>query len=76
MDYISTRDPQRNPATFTDILLGGLAPDGGLYLPADYPQVSDDTLTTWRETLATKGYAALAAEVIKLFVSDIPVGVV
>gem|GEM_PF-37207 len=72
MDYISTRDPQRTPATFTDILLGGLAPDGGLYLPADYPQVSDDTLTTWRETLATKGYAALAAEVIKLFVSDIP----
>ena len=72
MDYISTRDPQRTPATFTDILLGGLAPDGGLYLPADYPQVSDDTLTTWRETLTTKGYAALAAEVIKLFVSDIP----
>ena len=72
MDYISTRDPQRTPSTFTDILLGGLAPDGGLYLPADYPQVSDDTLTTWRETLTTKGYAALAAEVIKLFVSDIP----
>ena len=72
MDYISTRDPQRTPATFTDILLGGLAPDGGLYLPADYPQVSDDTLTTWRETLTTKGYAALATEVITLFVSDIP----
>ena len=30
--YISTRDTQRTPAAFTDILLGGLAPDGGLYL--------------------------------------------
>ena len=66
MDYISTRDPQRTPATFTDILLGGLAPDGGLYLPADYPQVSNDTLTTWRETLTTKGYAALAAGPLSL----------
>lgn len=73
MDYISTRDSSRTPARFSDILLGGLAPDGGLYLPAEYPQLDDATLTKWREVLATEGYAALAAEVISLFVDDIPV---
>ncbi|WP_448852312.1 threonine synthase [Corynebacterium sp. 335C] len=72
MDYISTRDPQAAPARFSDILLGGLAPDGGLYLPAEYPQLDDATLTRWRGVLADGGYAALAAEVLKLFVDDIP----
>ena len=72
VDYISTRDSSRTPATFTDILLGGLAPDGGLYLPAEYPQLSDEQLTAWRSLLAEKGYAAVAAEVLKIFVDDIP----
>ncbi|RSZ62865.1 threonine synthase [Corynebacterium hylobatis] len=72
MEYISTRDSSRTPAKFTDILLGGLAPDGGLYLPAEYPQLSDEQLTQWRNLLAEQGYAALAAEVLKLFVDDIP----
>lgn len=70
--YISTRDTARQPAAFTDILLGGLAPDGGLYLPETYPRIDDATLTQWRQTLAEGGYAALAAEVLKLFVDDIP----
>ncbi|WP_408930807.1 threonine synthase [Corynebacterium axilliensis] len=73
MKYISTRDTQRTPAAFTDILLGGLAPDGGLYLPETYPRIEDATLTAWRDTLAEGGYPALAAEVLKLFVDDIPV---
>ncbi|RNE49540.1 threonine synthase [Corynebacterium alimapuense] len=72
MNYISTRDASSTPATFTDILLGGLAPDGGLYLPAEYPQLSDETLSQWRKLLAEQGYPALAAEVLKLFVDDIP----
>ena len=71
--YISTRDTQRMPAAFTDILLGGLAPDGGLYLPETYPRIEDATLNAWRDTLAEGGYPALAAEVLKLFVDDIPV---
>lgn len=73
MHYISTRDPQARKATFTDILLGGLAPDGGLYLPETYPQVQDAELTRWRDVLAKEGYAALAAEILQLFVDDIPV---
>ncbi len=72
MDYISTRDVSRTPVKFTDILLGGLAPDGGLYLPAEYPHLDDATLTQWRTLLAEQGYAALAAEVLKLFIDDIP----
>lgn len=72
MDYISTRDPDAQPAAFTDILLRGLAEDGGLYLPAEYPRLDEETLGRWREVLETQGYAALAAEVLELFVDDIP----
>ncbi len=46
MKYISTRgnSPAKN---FTEILLGGLAPDGGLYLPEEYPQVTRAELDAW-----------------------------
>ena len=47
MNYLSTRgDP--TPRRFCEILLEGLAPDGGLYLPTHYPQVDEATLTRWR----------------------------
>ncbi|APT82249.1 threonine synthase [Corynebacterium ammoniagenes] len=75
MDYISTRDIDAIPAKFTDILLGGLAPDGGLYLPVEYPQLDAKTLESWRELVSgddEAGYGKLAAEVLKLFVDDIP----
>ncbi len=65
--YVSTRG-DATPRQFCDILLEGLAPDGGLYLPAAYPQVDDATLTRWRGL----GYADLAAEVLSLFIADIP----
>ena len=66
MNYISTRG--QSPAQpFSDILLGGLAPDGGLYLPESYPQVAD-RLASWR----TLSYAELAFEIISLYVDDIP----
>ena len=72
MRYISTRDESRTEISFSDILLGGLAPDGGLYLPAEYPQVTGDMLDRWRKLLNTQGYPALAAEVLQLFIDDIP----
>jgi threonine synthase len=48
MNYISTRgnSPKKK---FTEILLGGLAPDGGLYLPNQYPQITRTELDAWRE---------------------------
>lgn len=72
MRYISTRDPQSTRFSFTDILLAGLAPDGGLFLPEEYPQVDAAQLENWRRVLADDGYAALAFEVLRLFVDDIP----
>ena len=67
MHYQSTRGHPSAPG-FSDILLGGLAPDGGLYLPERYPQVSDQELSAWRKL----SYAALAAEILKKFATDIP----
>lgn len=72
MRYTSTRSSGVAGASFSDILLEGLAADGGLYLPEYYPIVDDTTLTTWRGLLATRGYAALVAEVLKLYIDDIP----
>ena len=69
MNYISTRGAgfgERH--TFSDILLGGLAKDGGLYLPAEYPRVTVDELTAWRAL----SYADLAYEILRKFSDDIP----
>ncbi|KAF1054841.1 MAG: Threonine synthase [Burkholderia gladioli] len=69
MNYISTRGAgigERH--TFSDILLGGLAKDGGLYLPTAYPRVSADELARWR----TLPYAELAFEILSKFSDDIP----
>ncbi|VXB95110.1 Threonine synthase [Burkholderia sp. 8Y] len=69
MNYISTRGAGTGERhTFSDILLGGLAKDGGLYLPAQYPRVSADELARWR----TLSYADLAFEVLSKFSDDIP----
>lgn len=67
MQYVSTRG-QCPPQAFSEILLGGLAPDGGLYLPAQYPQVSAAELDAWRGL----PYADLAFEILKRFATDIP----
>ena len=46
MKYISTRG-DATPRDFCEILLEGLAPDGGLYLPQAYPKVNATTLARW-----------------------------
>jgi threonine synthase len=67
MLYLSTRgDPQRRH--FCEILLEGLAPDGGLYLPERYPRVDAATLARWRGL----SYAELAFEILSLYIDDIP----
>jgi len=71
MNYLSTRGDQ-SPKHFCDILLEGLAPDGGLYLPERYPQVDDATLSRWREVYHKQGYAELAFEILSLYIDDIP----
>ena len=71
MKYLSTRG-HADRKRFCEILLEGLAPDGGLYLPESYPQVSDATLTRWRTVYHQQGYAALAFEILSLYINDIP----
>ena len=67
MKYISTRG-EAPAQSFCDILLGGLAPDGGLYLPGIYPQVGAAELAEWRGL----PYHALALKILQKFVDDIP----
>jgi threonine synthase len=71
MLYLSTRGHAERKR-FCEILLEGLAPDGGLYLPEHYPQVDDAALTRLRTIFNTQGYAALAFELLSLYVDDIP----
>lgn len=67
MKYISTRGPG-TPRRFCEILLEGLAPDGGLYLPESYPRIDAGTLARWRRL----SYAELATEILALYIDDIP----
>ncbi|MGC9184826.1 MAG: threonine synthase [Thiomonas sp.] len=67
MRYLSTRGESATRG-FSDILLEGLAPDGGLYLPEHYPQIDAATLARWRDL----SYADLAYEILSLFITDIP----
>ena len=67
MKYTSTRGGM--PAkSFTDILLGGLADDGGLAVPDHYPKLGQADLAAMRGM----NYRELAFEVISRFASDIP----
>ncbi len=64
MRYVSTRGVAA-PQRFTDILLEGLAPDGGLYVPETYPRAD---LPAWRSL----SYAELAFRILSQFIDDIP----
>ena len=64
MRYISTRG-EAPAASFEDVVLTGLAPDGGLYIPEQVPQVTAQQLDAWTKL----SYSDLAYEVIRLFVA-------
>ena len=67
MRYISTRGGMQ-PQPFSETLLEGLAPDGGLAVPEQLPTVDAETLERWRALT----YPQLATEVLALFATDIP----
>ena len=67
MRYISTRGGMP-PKPFSEILMSGLSPDGGLAMPESYPQISAGELESWRGL----SYPALAYEIISRFIDDIP----
>lgn len=66
MKYVSTRGESQS-VEFSEVLLEGLARDGGLAMPESIPQVSAETLESWRSL----SYAELATEVLSLFITDI-----
>lgn len=65
MRYISTRG-QAPELSFEDVLLTGLASDGGLYVPKDLPKFSQEDMVA----MAKMSYAELAHKVILPFVEE------
>ena len=65
MRYISTRGGAA-PVSFTEALLAGLAPDGGLYVPEVWPTLSHDEIAAF----AGQDYWEIAATILKLFAGD------
>ena len=69
MPYISTRNPKNSktpPKTllgFYDILLSGLARDGGLYVPTDWPNIPASTI----RAMQGKSYTEIAGQIMSLF---------
>jgi threonine synthase len=69
MKYISTRSGSQGsaaPLGFEDVMLAGLARDGGLYLPAEWPQFSKAEISA----LKGKPYGEVAFHVMRPFVGD------
>jgi threonine synthase len=63
--YVSTRS-EAPPLGFIEVMLAGLARDGGLYVPAAWPQLDAETIAGF----AGRPYAEVAADVIRPFVGD------
>ncbi|HEX9491510.1 MAG TPA: threonine synthase [Stellaceae bacterium] len=68
MHYISTRDGRSPPERlgFDEMLLAGLARDGGLYVPAQWPRFDADQV----RALAGRSYAEIAVAVIAPFIGE------
>lgn len=70
MKYISTRG-EATPLSFEEVVLTGLAPDGGLYVPEQLPKFSQEEIASW----AGLSYQELAFKVIAPFVAgEVPDG--
>jgi threonine synthase len=66
MQFISTRG-KAPPVTFSEAALHGLAPDGGLYVPASWPQLPDGFL----KHLSEKSLHEICFEISKLFIDEL-----
>jgi threonine synthase len=63
--YVSTRGGAR-PLAFDDVLLAGLAPDGGLYVPKEWPRLTAAQIAD----LAGRSYAEITFRVLRPFVGN------
>lgn len=53
-------------STPTQVVLGGLAKNGGLYIPDHMPSLPDNFLTAWKDM----SYNELALEIFSLFINE------
>ena len=65
MRYVSTRG-HAAPLDFVEVMLAGLARDGGLYVPEHWPAIGSETIAGF----AGRPYAEVAVEVIRPFIGD------
>ena len=63
MLYVSTRDQHRRERTFSEIVLEGLAPDRGLYIPKDIPKVE----LRWEN----RSYHQIMMELLRLYAPEL-----
>lgn len=67
MNYFSTRSSLKNdPKTASQVIMQGLADDGGLFMPESIPHISMDFI----KSLCDKDYCTRAAEILSLFLTD------
>ncbi len=66
MNYVSTRDENTQTYTFSEVLLSGLAQDGGLFIPEIYPFIDHETLKKYKSL----SYAEIAYTIIEKFVGE------
>ena len=64
MKYISTRG-QSEEVDFIEACLQGLAPDGGLYVPKDYPKIAPAKLGEPFSSIASRVVSAMAGDSIE-----------
>ena len=65
MQHVSTRG-EAPPLGFAEVMLAGLARDGGLYVPQSWPRLERAAIAAF----AGRPYAEVAVEIIRLFVGD------
>jgi threonine synthase len=63
--HVSTRG-EAQPLDFAEVMLAGLARDGGLYVPQSWPRIEPQTILSF----AGRPYAEVAVEVIRRFTGD------
>ena len=61
MDYISTRDIKKQKISASKAIATGLAHDGGLYVPCEFPAL---------QNYMGKSFQSIAADILKLYLSD------
>lgn len=67
--YRSTRLSQASPLLFEEVVMTGLAPDGGLYLPLVVPTLPADFLTAWLEL----SFPELAKRVMRMYIAELEI---